>query len=47
MLKSVINNVLFFFSNVDFSGKGFIKEWVEKLIIVGYFKVVISVYIIG
>lgn len=48
MLKSVINNVpRFFFSNADPSGKGSTKEWVEKLIIVGYPKAATSVHITG
>lgn len=48
MLKSVINNVPhFFFSNADPSGKGSTKEWVEKLIIVGYPKAATSVHITG
>lgn len=36
-----------FFSNADPSGKGSTKEWVEKLIIVGYPKAATSVHITG
>lgn len=35
------------FSNTDPSGKGSTKEWVEKLIIVGYPKAATSVHITG
>lgn len=44
MLKTMFHT---FYSNADPSGKGSTKEWVEKLIIVGYPKAASSVHITG
>jgi hypothetical protein len=49
-ILSELNNLhydVLFFSNADPNGRGSSKEWVEKLVIVGFPKAASSVHITG